>query len=74
MKQNMGVTDRVIRSLTAMAIGILMNLDVFSGTIMSIILGIAAALLLCTSFTGVCLFYIPFHFSTTDYSMTPKIR
>ncbi|HLF19665.1 MAG TPA: DUF2892 domain-containing protein [Bacteroidota bacterium] len=73
MKLNMGVTDRVIRSFVAMTIGVLMNLDLLSGTV-SVVLGIVAALLLCTSFTGVCPFYIPFHFSTTDYSMTPKIR
>ncbi|MBI4429257.1 MAG: DUF2892 domain-containing protein [Ignavibacteriales bacterium] len=73
MKQNMGITDRVIRSFAAMTMGVLMNIDLFSVT-GSIVLSMLVALLLCTSFAGVCPFYALFHFSTIHYPMTPKTR
>ncbi len=65
--------DRVIRSLVAMTIGILMNLSLFSGLVF-VVFGVLAALLLCTSFLGACPFYALFHVSTSHYPMTPKVR
>jgi hypothetical protein len=63
MNKNMGTADRVIRILFAVAVGVLYFMNVISGTV-AIVLGIVAVVFLVTSFTGVCLGYIPFKIST----------
>lgn len=63
MKKNMGCVDRVLRSLAAVAIVVLIVLKVFSGTLL-IVLGILAAMFLITSAVGFCPLYVPLRIST----------
>ena len=63
MKKNMGALDRAIRTLIAVAIGVLYFTNVISGTL-AIILGIVAILFLVTSFVSWCPAYLPFGIST----------
>lgn len=63
MKQNMGTIDRVIRIAAALAVGVLYATSVISGTV-AIVLGVAAVILITTSFVGVCPLYLPFNLST----------
>ncbi len=63
MKKNMGTADRLIRTLIAVVIGILLMTGTISG-VLGTILGIVAILLLATSALGLCLGYIPFSIST----------
>jgi len=63
MKKNMGTTDRVIRILIAVAIGVLYYLNVISGTL-AIVLGVIAVIFLLTSFISLCPLYLPFGIST----------
>lgn len=64
MTRNMGSADRVIRTLVALAIGVLIVGDQFTGTL-AVILGIVAVVLLATSAIGFCPLYAPFKISTT---------
>ncbi len=63
MRANMGTTDRVIRSLVAVAIVILYLMHLISGTL-AIVLGVIAVVFLATSFVSFCPGYLPFGFST----------
>lgn len=63
MTKNMGVADRVIRILAAVAVVVLYLTHVISGPL-AIVLGVVAAVLVLTSFVGVCPAYIPFKLST----------
>jgi len=63
MIKNMGTTDRVIRSIVAIAIGVLYFTGRISGT-MATILGVIAVAFLVTSFVSWCPGYLPFGFST----------
>ena len=63
MKKNMGAGDRVIRSIVAIAIGVLYFTGRISGT-MAIVLGVIAVAFLVTSFVSWCPSYIPFGLST----------
>lgn len=63
MKQNMGSTDRSIRILLALVIGVLYYLGIISGTIGTVVLVFAGVFLL-TSFLGFCPLYAPFGIST----------
>lgn len=65
MTRNMGSADRVIRTLVALAIGVLIVGDQFTGTL-AVILGIVAVVLLATSAIGFCPLYAPFKISTTQ--------
>jgi hypothetical protein len=65
MKNNMGMIDRGLRILAAIAIFILFMGNVFSGVIATILLIIAAVLLL-TSFVGFCPAYLPFGLNTCE--------
>lgn len=56
MKNNMGKTDKIIRILVAVIIGILHYVGVISGTIGLILLALAIVFLL-TSFIGFCPIY-----------------
>jgi len=65
MTKNMGTTDRVIRTLVAVAIAVLY----FTGTIggaLAIVLGIVAVAFLVTSLVGWCPSYLPFGLSTRN--------
>lgn len=63
MTKNMGTVDRVVRILAAIAVLVLYLTHVISGPL-AIILGVIAAVLVVTSFVGVCPLYIPLKLST----------
>jgi uncharacterized membrane protein len=63
MKRNMGTTDRVIRTMAAVIIGLLYYYGVISG-ILGIVLLILAAVFLLTSFVSFCPLYAPLGLST----------
>ena len=63
MKANMGSTDKVIRILAAILIGVLYFTQVISGTT-AIILLILAGIFIITSFISFCPLYLPFGIST----------
>lgn len=63
LKSNMGTTDRIIRVIVAIVIGVLYFTNVISGTL-ALILGILAIIFLVTSFVSFCPLYLPFKFST----------
>jgi hypothetical protein len=63
MKKNMGTTDKAIRILVAVVIGVLYYANIISGT-MAIVLGILAGVFILTSFTSFCPLYLPFGIST----------
>ena len=63
MKKNMGNIDRTIRTIIAIAIGVLYLVGAISGTV-AIILGALAVIFLLTSFLGSCPLYIPLGLST----------
>ena len=71
MKKNMGTTDRVIRTVLAIVIGILLVTGTLSGTL-GTILGILAIVFLATSLFSFCPLYLPFKISTSKDSGTPK--
>ncbi len=63
MKKNMGLIDRVVRAILAVAVLVLYLMNMISGTA-AIILGIIAVVFLATSFIGVCPLYLPFGIKT----------
>lgn len=63
MKKNMGLADRLIRILVAIAIAILYFTDRIGGTL-AIILGVIAVIFLLTSLVGRCPAYVPLGLST----------
>lgn len=63
MKQNMGIEDRIIRLVAAIAVGVLYGLGYISGTL-AIILGVVAIAFFVTSLIGWCPLYLPFGLST----------
>ena len=63
MQANMGTIDRVIRSLIAVAIGVLYFTGVIRGTL-AIVLGILSVMFLLTSLVSWCPAYLPMKFST----------
>lgn len=63
MKQNMGVPDRLLRTLIALVIGGLYFADIISGTT-AMAVGLLALIFLFTSSVGFCPLYAPFKFST----------
>ncbi len=63
MKKNMGLIDRIIRTIVAIVIGILIFTKVIVG-VWAIILGILAVVFLLTSLLAWCPLYLPFNFST----------
>ena len=69
MTRNMGTADRVVRTLIAVAIGILYFMGKISGTF-AIVLGIVAIAFIVTSFVGWCPSYVPFGLSTRKPSPT----
>jgi hypothetical protein len=70
MKKNMGMADRIIRILAAVAIAILYFTHQISGTLAIILLAIAGIFIL-TSFISFCPLYLPFGIRTNKKSSTP---
>lgn len=68
MKANMGSTDKVIRILAAILIGVLYFMQLISGTTATILL-ILAGIFIITSFISFCPLYLPFGLSTK-----PKVK
>jgi len=68
MKQNMGIEDRVIRLVAAIAVGVLYGLGYISGTL-AIILGVVAIAFFVTSLIGWCPLYLPLGLSTLRRKM-----
>jgi hypothetical protein len=63
MKKNMGMIDRIVRVIVAVAIAALYVNGVISGTL-AIVLGAIAVLFVVTSFFARCPGYLPFGLST----------
>lgn len=64
----MGIEDRVIRLVAAIAVGVLYGLGYISGTL-AIILGVVAIAFFVTSLIGWCPLYLPFGLSTLRRKM-----
>ena len=67
MTKNVGSADRVIRTLVALAIGVLIIGGQFTGTA-AVILGIVAVVLLATGAIGVCPLYALLRLTTAKRS------
>jgi hypothetical protein len=67
MKKNMGLADRIIRTLLAVIVAILYFTDQITGTA-AIVLGIFAIVFLLTSIITFCPLYAPFKLSTLKKS------
>ena len=67
MKKNMGVADRIIRTLLAVIVVILYFTNQITGTA-AIVLGIFAVVFLLTSLMSFCPLYVPLKLSTTKKS------
>ena len=63
MRKNMGVVDRVIRLVLAIAVGVLILLKILTG-VPAIVLGALALIFLVTSLFGFCPVYEPFGLKT----------
>ena len=63
MKKNMGSTDKIIRILIALVIGVLYFTGTISGTI-ALVLGVFAIIFLLTSLISFCPLYLPLGIST----------
>ncbi|MFW5657416.1 MAG: YgaP family membrane protein [Mariniphaga sp.] len=69
MKTNMGMLDRFIRAIIAIAIAALFFTEIITGTLGIVLLAIGAILLL-TSLVGFCPLYAPFHFNSKKVQKT----
>lgn len=67
MKKNMGMADRIIRTLLAVIVIILYFTNQITGTA-AIVLGIFAVVFLLTSLMSFCPLYVPLKLSTTKKS------
>lgn len=63
MKKNMGSTDKIIRILIALVIGVLYYTETINGTVATV-LGVLAIVFLLTSFISFCPLYLPFGINT----------
>lgn len=63
MPKNMGLIDRIVRVLLAVAVGVLYLTHQISG-LAAIILGIVALVFVITAILGFCPLYLPFGIST----------
>ena len=70
MQKNMGVADRAIRILVALAVAWLYFTHRISGTL-ALVLGVIAVAFLVTSFIGWCPSYLPFGLSTRKEPRPP---
>ena len=69
MKKNMGMTDRIIRTLIALAIAVLYFTGVIEGTV-GLVLLIVSVIFLLTSILGFCPAYWPFGIKTCSKQKT----
>jgi len=65
MKKNMGFTDKAIRLILAVLVGILYYFNVISGTL-AVVLGVLAVAFILTSFVSFCPLYLPFGINTRN--------
>ena len=63
MKKNMGIADKVIRTLVALVIAVLFLTNILTGTL-GIVMLVLAAVFLLTSFISFCPLYLPFGINT----------
>jgi len=70
MKENMGTADRVVRTVIALVIVVLLLTGRISGTL-ALILGIVAVVFLVTSAFARCPSYLPFGISTRKEAPPP---
>ena len=63
MKTNMGLIDRTVRILIAVAVAVLFFANVITGTL-AIVLLVLSGVFLLTSIIGFCPLYLPFGIST----------
>ncbi len=63
MKKNMGTIDRIIRTLLAVVVVVLIITGILRGAA-AIVLGIFAGIFVLTSFVSRCPLYVPFKIST----------
>jgi len=63
MKANMGSTDKIIRIIIALLIGVLYYTGTISGTT-ALVLGVFAIVFALTSLMSFCPLYLPFGIST----------
>jgi hypothetical protein len=63
MKMNMGLSDKIIRIVSAALVVILYVTNIINGTL-AIVLLIVATAFIVTSFFGFCPAYLPFKIST----------
>jgi hypothetical protein len=69
MKKNMGLTDRILRILFALVVGILILTSQIEGTI-AIVLGLFGGIFLLTALAGTCPLYLLGNFSTKKSEKT----
>jgi hypothetical protein len=63
MKPNVGNTDKIVRIIAAILIGVLYFANLISGTT-AIVLLVVSGILILTSFLSFCPLYFPFGIST----------
>lgn len=63
MTKNMGIVDRIIRTVLAIVVAVLFFTNQLTG-VAAIVLGVLALIFLITSATGYCPLYKPFGIST----------
>lgn len=63
MKKNMGSTDKILRVLLAILVGILYYTGTISGTL-ALVLGAFAVIFIATSLISFCPLYLPFGINT----------
>jgi hypothetical protein len=63
MKPNIGNTDKIVRIIAAILIGVLYFANLISGTT-AIVLLVVSGILILTSFLSFCPLYFPFGIST----------
>ncbi|SNR54575.1 Protein of unknown function [Lutibacter agarilyticus] len=64
MKKTVGSTDKIIRVLLALAIGYFAYSTSFDASWIQIVLYVVTAILLVTTFTGICPLYAVFKINT----------
>jgi hypothetical protein len=69
MKANMGSTDKAIRIVAAVIIGLLYAFGAIEGTL-AIILGVFVVIFVLTSLVSFCPLYVPFGISTCKSKQT----
>ncbi len=73
MTKNMGTTDRIVRTIAAVVLGVLLLNGTISGTL-GIILGAFAVIFLATSAMSFCPLYAPFKISTRGKEAVASVK